>query len=148
MQSTKAQRISIAWHCNRLGIDKDTKADLVQQYSNRRTASSSELTVDEAKALIQALHAQGQAPAPSPRQQAGERMRRQIIAIFHEAGWHTPQTPTGPAATRPKIDMSRVNEWCVKQGYLHKKLNEYAPDELPKLVTQAKKYLEWYLKKI
>jgi hypothetical protein len=84
-------------------------------------------------------------------------MRRQVIAIFHEAGWNLPISANDEAGSPPgergggggvRIDMERVNAWCVKHGYLHKKLNAYTYEELPKLVTQAKKYLEWYLKKL
>jgi hypothetical protein len=144
--SSPAQRTAIAAACARQGLDKEMKQQLVHQYSQGRTTSSTQLTRHEAAALLAAIAKPGSKPANQD--DAAARMRRQVIAIFHECGWHTEREPVGGSQNRPKIDMNRVNAWCIQHGYLHKKLNAYTYQELPKLVTQAKKYLEWYLKKL
>ncbi|HMP91905.1 MAG TPA: hypothetical protein PKD90_03485 [Phnomibacter sp.] len=132
--STPSQRSAIAAACARLALGKEDKAALVSQYSQGKAISTTELTKAQAAALLQAL---SRGLTANPRQQAAECMRRKVIAIFHECGWQQPGTAS--------IDMARVNAWCIHHGYLHKKLNAYTYAELPKLVTQAKKYLEWYL---
>lgn len=145
-ESTPAQRSAIGAIVAKLGLDKEGKAELVSQYSNGRTNSSTGLSFEEAGQMLHDL-----TPGPSPRERGaqtpagsqkahGVRMRRQIIAIFHEMGAHLPGTA--------KIDMERVNAWCTNQGHDKKPLNDYTYEELPKLVGQAKKYLEWYLKKV
>jgi hypothetical protein len=118
------------------------KADLVYGFSGGRTESSKELSMDEARELLVHLD-KGAVVREGTNHGAtnqGEKMRRQVIAIFHEMGAHLPSTT--------KIDMARVNEWCANQGHGKKPLNDYTYDELPKLVGQAKKYLEWYLGKM
>ena len=94
------------------------KAAMVNGISCGRVESTRDLTNDEADALINHLKAL----------EPGHKMRRKIIRLAHEMHWHLPGTK--------KINMERINGWCQQFGYLHKALNEYTNDELPKLVTQ------------
>lgn len=119
----------------RYAMDKNEKAGIVMEFSGGRVSSTKELNVEEADSLIQYLQTQVSTPVKFV-PKSGERQRRHIIAMFHEMGY---QLDNG------KIDMEAVNAWCVQHGYLHKVLNSYAEDELPLLVTQCKKYLEYHI---
>ncbi|MBK7285951.1 MAG: hypothetical protein IPI95_01935 [Flavobacteriales bacterium] len=56
-----------------------------------------------------------------------QRQRRKVIAIL-----------AGRGATKDgKPDMPHIYAWVRKYGYLHKELNAYTREELPRLVTQA-----------
>lgn len=57
-----------------------------------------------------------------------DKMRKKIISYFHKMGYQHDNC---------RINMVRVNDWCKKYGYLHKKLNDYNEKELPKLITQV-----------
>lgn len=116
-------------------IDKNEKAGIVMEFSGGRVSSTKELNGEEADSLIQYLQKKITVPVKFV-PKSGERQRRHIIAMFHEMGY---QQDNG------KIDMEAVNAWCVQHGYLHKILNSYAEDELPLLVTQCKRYLEYHI---
>jgi hypothetical protein len=94
---------------------------IVWDYSNGRTESSKELTDPEVLKIIHDLE-RGFSELDRT-----DKMRKKIISQGHEMGW---EYPGG------KIDIDRLNAWCVKFGYLHKALNKYAYAELPALVTQ------------
>lgn len=49
---------------------------------------------------------------------------------------------------KPKVDMDHVNAWCIKHGYLKKKLDNYTYSELPKLVSQFEEVYRGYLRSI
>lgn len=94
------------------------KAALILGFTDGRSESSKDLTYQEAGALINHLKSID----------SSHKMRRRIIKMAHEMGWKLKDSS--------KIDIERVNEWCVKFGYGHKPLNDYSPVELPKLVSQ------------
>lgn len=111
------------------------KATLVHSFSKGRTQSSRELSFDEATELI------GYLKKVSPF--GGEaKMRRKIISMAHEMGWHN------LIEGRWVADMRHVNNWCVQFGYLKKELNKYTHDELPKLVSQFERVYKSHLMKI
>lgn len=139
----------------------DAKAYLVESFTHGRSESSRDLTDGEAIEFIKYLKArlpQTQPPNPSkdakhisnamptfkantPAQQANT-MRKKIIALAHQMGWSS----IHPASGNKIADMARINAWCEKYGYLHKKLNDYTVDELPKLVTQFVNLYNSFLK--
>ena len=110
-----------------LNIDKESKEDLVYQFTSGRETSSSKLEFKECQALIDHL---GSLTKESfgP----GDKMRKKILSIVHELGW---ETPTG------RIEWKSLNEYLAKYGYLHKALNDYEYNELPTLVTQFENLL-------
>lgn len=130
--SKPAQRSAIGAIAAKLGLDKEGKAELVSQYSNGRTQSTTGLSFEEAAEMIKAI----QLDAKPLKDKGGypiawgNTLRRQVIAIFHEAGWHI----DGSAA----IDMERVNTWCTNHGHGKKPLNDYTYEELPKLLGRLK----------
>ncbi|WP_145859076.1 hypothetical protein [Pedobacter suwonensis] len=67
-------------------------------------------------------------------------MQRKILSMAHEKGW---KLPGG------KINMAKVNGWCMKYGVpVHKPFNDYTVAELPALVTQFEKMYAKHLNAI
>lgn len=124
-----------------LNIDKETKADLVLQFTQERETSSAKMLVSECQELINHLNIikngptdKKQAPAQNSVQ---NKMRRKILSICHEMNWKIGS----------QLDWNRINFWLEKYGYLHKELNRYTEAELPKLVTQFENLLQSYYAK-
>lgn len=113
----------------------DHKPELVRAYTSGRTASSAEMDEREAGGLIDHLERHVMQMEKSRKSNT---MRRKIIAMAHQLGW----TAEG------KIDMTRVNAWCVKNGFGHKPLNAYSYEELPKLVSVFETMYKQVLEKI
>lgn len=107
--------------------NRDEKANIVSQYTNGRTESVREMNEQEAARLIDDL----KRLAPNHKAtHGGEKMRRKLISMAHELGWKL---------SNGKIDMKRVNEWCVKYGHKHVALNQYTYNDLPQLLSQFEK---------
>lgn len=117
---TKKQLIIINTLLSKKGLSAE-KAAIIQELTNGRTTSSRDLTCDEARLLISRLN------AGSTQNTGADKMKNKILSMAHEMNW---KLPGG------KIDMAHVNSWTEKYGYLHKKLNAYSYNELPRLVTQ------------
>ena len=118
----------------------EQKATLVSSYTRGRSSSSKDLTNEEAKLLIAYL-----AGVANVNGEAAQKMRRRIISMAHEMNWHGPLTPEGG---KQKIDMDRLNEWCIHYSFGKKVLNRYSYQELPKLVTQFEFVYKDYLSKV
>lgn len=134
MSITKAQIIKIKTLCGKLSLDS---ADLAASYSSERTTHVSDLTGREAYELIKGLEKVGGLPE-SP----DEKMKRKILSKAHEMGWELSERT---ASGRRKINMEKVDSWCIKYGYLHKPLDQYTASELPQLVTQFSNAYKSYL---
>ena len=111
----------------------ELKQELVWSFSNQRTSSSRELNVHEAQALISYLK------NLDPKEVAAEKMRRKIISKAHKLRWELPDG---------KIDMQRVDGWCITYGGYGKKLNQHAYDELVQLVTAFDRVYRHYISKV
>lgn len=110
-------------------------SELVAEFTAGQTTSLRKLTERELRKLEERL----EELIIDPKKQAGQRMRRKVIAIL--AG-------RGVVDANGKPDMVRVYAWVRKYGYLHKDLNAYTAAELPKLVYQAESILASDLKAI
>lgn len=119
---TKEQLMTIHTLFSKLGMTKEQKDTIVTGFLGGRSKSSKDLTVKEATSLISHLK------SLDPSEKKAEVMRRKILSLAHEMGWKKPGSTS--------IDMIRVDQWCIKYSYAHKKLNHYTLPELPKLVTQ------------
>ena len=122
-----------------LGMQEEKPA-LVREYTSGRATSSKELTMAEAKSLIQHLEKVAGPPAVSAavdRSERANQMRRRILSVCHQLRWEKPGTT--------EVDMARVNAFCRTRGYLKKELNEYTYQELPKLVSQFDQLLVKFL---
>lgn len=104
----------------------EQKGPIVYSFSNGRTVSVKELTVQEANELVR--HLNQQANQTTTQEAAGaNQMRRKILSMCHRMGW---ETESG------KIDFEVLNKWMNQKSYLKKELNKYSYSELPKLVSQ------------
>lgn len=114
--------------------DKEDKDDIIKDFTGGRTTSSRELTESEAVNLLAHLKKLGGTANRS------DKMKKKIIRLAHEMNWKK----EGSA----KIDMKRINDWCIRSGYLHKKLDDYKYSELPKLVTQFENVHKDFINKL
>lgn len=135
--ATIKQKATIATMCQKLGLDKEMKKQLVNDISYGRTTTSKELTIEEAQTLILHLIRTNRANDGGKR----DKMVGKIFYYAHELGW----TKTNKQGRRV-ADGQRVDEWMVKYSYLHKKLNRYTFEELPKLVSQVEAFYKSTLK--
>jgi hypothetical protein len=125
---------------NKLSEEKEI---LVSVHTGHRTKSSKEMTRFEASDLIKYLK------SLEPKNDAGDKMRKKIISMAHEMGWELEGTKRIVGTQKQaKIDMAHVNDWCLKFGYLHKKLDDYTYEELPKLVSQFEGAYKAHLNKV
>lgn len=118
--------------------DKANKHLLVASVSNGRTESLKDITPAETQALIKHLE-----KSAKPKKDPSDVMRKKIISIAWQMNW-TKKNKSGKLGA----DISRINNWCNKFGYLHKDLNDYKYKELPKLLTQFQSMYKDYLKHI
>lgn len=155
---TQSQNRRLHYWLGVLNVSAENKAEMVHSFTNGRETSSNALRPDECEAMINGLKkmanglsagaykgkhggppttplrgTSGPLRRTSNEEEKGNRMRRKVISIGHELGWKK---------ENGKIDMVRVNEFCVKRGHGHKTLNEYSLKELPKLITQFEQLLK------
>ncbi len=109
------------------------KRNLVIGFTDGRTEHSSEMLATEADQLIKYLK-DHDTPA-----QASNKMRRKIISMCHRLRW---------TVEPGKVDMERLNNWCIEKSYLKKPLKDYAYNELPKLVSQFTELYKYYLNSV
>jgi hypothetical protein len=112
---------------NRAGL-MDDKKDLVRMYSGGNTESVKNMMYHEARELLSHLNSFVPPPELTKEQRDGDRMRKRLISMAHELRWHKQGSL--------KIDINRIDRWCIKYGYLHKRFQEYSNKELPGLITQ------------
>lgn len=119
------------------------KATLVLSFSGGRTESSKELTEGEAIELVHYLQQQPLTPKLQQQHAMAQRMKFKIIGLMKDMGYLLPRQP----GTAIKVDMDKVNAWCVHHSYLKKKLDAYTLAELPKLVSQVESMYKKFLQK-
>jgi len=130
---TTPQLIKIKILMNQQGLI-EFSPELAKSFSDGRTTSVREMYGHEAWLLIKHLSDEGKEPT------AKERMQRKILSMAHEQGWKLPGS---------KINMAKVNAWCMKYGApVHKPFNDYNEIELPALVTQFEKMYAKHLSAI
>ncbi|KAA2245510.1 hypothetical protein F0L74_06005 [Chitinophaga agrisoli] len=114
--------------------NQEQKADMVLGFTGGRTASSASMTDAEAVKMITHLEeikvnigmkAGGRNAGKI--YEATNTMKFKIIGLAIECGW----TKDGG-----KIDIGRLNDWCIRFGANHKRLDDHTYMELPALVTQ------------
>lgn len=103
--------------------------DMALQFSNNRTKELKDLTPAETQALIEDLN--GKSPK--------DKMVAKILSMAHEMKW---KLPNG------KVDMERINNWCIKHTSYHKPLDKLTPTELGKVVSIYQKIYKTFLKSL
>ena len=120
--------------------DKEFKAGLVEQYSNGRATSTKDLHYDEAQRLIADLN-----NANKPQQPVPVKKLNAVFSIAHQLKWYTPETIN---TEKPKLDYERIDNFCIKSGHWHKKLNDHETNELSIVIFQFGEVLKSGLKGI
>lgn len=119
------------------------KQSLVSSFSNGRTTSSSNMHPIEAIELINYLKQQLPPIHNTGLESKADKMRKKIISLAWQMNWTYTNTNR-----RVVCDMKRINDWCVKYGYLHKPLMQYSYEQLPRLLTQFENVYHSYLNAI
>ncbi len=133
---TKKQNTILHALMGKLRINEDLKKDMVYDFTNGRTIHTSEMSIKEADEMIRFLRSEIN---KNDREFQSDRMRKKIIAKFVDMGYVTKEG---------KADMPRIYAWVEKYGYLHKHLNKYTYEELPKLVSKNEKSYYSFLKTV
>jgi hypothetical protein len=107
-------------------------------YSKGRTESSKELTDREMLSVIDALE------KGFKELDRCDQMRKKIISMAHEMGWNYAVA----GMIKPKADMKRIDDWCIKFGMFHKRLNGHNYGELVRLVSQFETFYKSFLERL
>lgn len=132
-----AQQIKIIQTLFTATGNRSNRHDIVAGFTGGRSASTKDLTADETKALIEHLQ---KLTVTTPDQLAINKMRGKILYFAHEMRM-TKLNKGGKVVA----NMQKVDAWMLKYSYLHKKLDAYKKDELPKLVSQFETVYKHYL---
>lgn len=130
--STEAQRkkliIRLQTIFSKKGISKEERAAIVHDFTNGKELSVGRLSTNELSELIDRFtDKQVSDDAPN-------RMRRKIIALFRERGFEY----YDHASNRTKADMHRIYKWVKHYGkHNPKRLKDYTYSELIDLVSQV-----------
>lgn len=129
---TTEQSIKLNTLVSKLGIDKDTKADLVMQASNNRTKSSKFLTISECARLIGQLAGSTKTPD-----------QQRVVKVLDKTRWRLMYTlrDHGMADAKGQPDKEKINQYTTH--YWGKKVEEMQMDELNRYIAVVKK---WRLK--
>lgn len=120
---------------NQMGF-KETRQEIIEDFTNGEKSSLKELTPQEYKELIKQLSKTFKTSVKREAKQdwmntPENKMRRKIIANLRRCGY----------TENRKADMERINHWATTHGHAHKPLNDYNKEELVKLVTQSVEYV-------
>lgn len=115
----------------KIGIDKETKQQMIYDLTGGRTSSAGDLMFMEAKELIDKL--QKSQPGVthnnkpiSKEAESNQKMRRAILSRCYTLHW----------TNNDGVDYDRLNNFLITHGAVKKKLNDLNHDELVKVVTQ------------
>lgn len=124
-------RIRSAIHAR--GMSEDDKKELVLSATDGRTDSIRAMHTSEAIALLSNLNGQADNYEPGTKQ----KMKRKVLAIAHDLGWELPDG---------KVDMKRVNGYCLTRSEAKKTFNDLTVKELESVVKQFQQMKRVYLK--
>jgi hypothetical protein len=130
MTRTKSQLARLHCLCKELGIDADTRKELVHDYTGGRATSASELTLQEAQRLINMLVAQVPGTPTPAKPRAGictEAQRKQVCSLMHQLGWYIQDAQGGKRLNFPRLaafmakhpatyPVTRLNALTVQQA--------------------------------
>lgn len=116
-------------------VEKEEKASFVAECSDGRCTSTKDLTQAEAKVLIESLQYLFYSTDTF---QDADRKRKRILYYAYQMNW----------TKNKELDYARIDNWCVKYGYLHKALMKHSNKELVQLVQQFHKMYIAFLKSI
>lgn len=114
-----------------LGIDAEAKAEMVYDYTDGRTSSSSEMSEHEMQILINFLKVQKHTDT-----NIADRKRKRVISQMIQAGY----------VNNGKADMKAIESWGLK--VFKKPFNSLSIKELSKVITAAENVKKHYLSKL
>jgi len=130
MKRTLLQNSILHSLISQLGIDADTKSDLVDNYTNGRTTKSSEMTADECQRMIDDLSFQ-QRNDKAIQNEEKQKLRRTVFTIFFELNWiNADMNSTDKTAV--------INEWLNRKTTFEADLNKLSVDNLNILIAQLR----------
>lgn len=121
---TKAQNARLFTLLGKLRLGEDERHELAFAFSDGRTSSTRELRAYECNNLIHHLEKMLKA---HPEEVKHYNMRRKVFSLAHQLGW---ELPNG------KVDMVRLNGFCLKRTACKKPLLAMTVKELVAVVTQ------------
>jgi hypothetical protein len=114
------------------GIMAD-KDGIALQFSANRTTHISELTIEEARELLQAYNGKQQVK--------NNNMHGKVFALAHNLGWVEQRTIVQGGRLSQKNDYTKLYNW-IKTYSKHKKdINLHTPQELIDLINQLQNVL-------
>ncbi len=114
-----------------------TRAEYIESFTEGKKNSLKNLTPREYNEFIQHLNRLiNNQPKSDWKNSPSNKMRRKIISLFKKMNYTKPDD---------KADMEAIENWCIKYGYLHKNLNKYDSQELPKLITQVEQVYKTFI---
>ena len=129
---SKEKIIAVNTVIHKHGLVHD-KANIIDSFTNGRTRSSKEMYESEAIELLAAFNSKPAADTDDKKAP----MLKKIFRMAHEINYITKVQQVDKSGKMVvKNDYSRLYEWVLKYGYLHKELRDYTYAELPKLVSQ------------
>jgi hypothetical protein len=125
---------------SQLGIDNDSKCDLVLSISNGRTVHSSELTESEARQLIEKLQPSGSIVPERRWSELAQQLRRNVFKLMYDIGLLNSNMNTAE-----KLDF--INNWIKNKNNLDKDFNALNFDELTTFIKQLQAIRRNYIEK-
>jgi hypothetical protein len=145
MQRTDGQHRQLFALIKKLGIDEETRKDLIRQFTNNRTDSSRLINYFECNALIRQLQTMaGETPANKVTRNTSEYLqnsRRQIFKLFWDCGFFAPKDTTDDKLTV-------INNWIATKTQFNKEFNSLNTDELLALNKQLQTVRRNYKERI
>lgn len=126
---TEKQKKYVRQLLNREGI-AFMEEELCLEFSSGITKALGHLSQHQTQALI--AHLREGAPKTPKQKMVGK-----ILSMAHEMRW---ELPNG------KVDMDRLNAWCIKYNPHKKPLNAFTEAELPSVVSVFERMYKGYLK--
>jgi hypothetical protein len=123
---TKAQLSKIHVLMNQLKIIDD-KASFINEFTNGRTSSSKEMSLEEGIDLIRHLSLYD----------PNDKMRKKIFALAYNAGIIWGDTPADK-----KMNSIKLNEFIKSRGAVKKELNSMSKNDLIKTVSQFEQIIK------
>jgi len=122
-----------------LGIDNDTKIDMVLSMSNGRTEHSSELSENEAQRLIDILES-NIGKKQRKLSELSQQLRRNVFKLMYDIGLINSNMEADEK-------LEYINNWINGKLNLNKDLNALTFDELTSLIKQLQAVRRNYVQK-
>ena len=111
---------------------KEQKAELVSGVTEGRTSSSSDMTDDEARKLIEAIKPTGVISPKNIDEAKKINTIRKCFSLFRQLGYYKGEKP----------DYDRINNFCIHRSGSKKKLTEMDTKELSNLIYQLNRIVK------